>query len=187
MSTTSGPYAKYYCPPTEGCPPHEDPAWVHIFMWSCFIIFILTLNFVIFWMACTRQSQQPLGDLEQGHRRPQRPPDHQQENSGHNYADYKVNVGVDFVRWKAAGLGLRDEVLTKSSGRGSSLAQEEEECVICLGEFEDGMERSVLTVCSHSFHKVCLESWLVIGDRRISPTCPLCRASIGPPYARVRT
>ncbi|KAI6674384.1 hypothetical protein NL676_002290 [Syzygium grande] len=48
-----------------------------------------------------------------------------------------------------------------------------EDCVICLGSFEEGDECWLLKDCNHAYHKNCIEKWL--------PrcwNCPLCRCAI---------
>ncbi|KAK9742336.1 hypothetical protein RND81_03G165000 [Saponaria officinalis] len=49
------------------------------------------------------------------------------------------------------------------------------ECCICLGVFEEGDKVKVLNECQHRFHSDCVDRWL--GGQA---TCPLCRVSIGP-------
>lgn len=46
-----------------------------------------------------------------------------------------------------------------------------EDCVICLGQFEDGDQCSEMPICHHEFHKDCIANWL-----KRHNTCPLCRA-----------
>ncbi|XP_038979420.1 E3 ubiquitin-protein ligase CIP8-like [Phoenix dactylifera] len=52
-------------------------------------------------------------------------------------------------------------------GRGEGVR--EEECVICLEDFDAGAEVS-MTPCSHSFHRRCITQWL-----EKSHLCPICR------------
>lgn len=47
------------------------------------------------------------------------------------------------------------------------------ECIICLGEFEDGDVVKVLPRCQHSYHCECVDRWL-----RTRSSCPLCRNSL---------
>ncbi|KAK2973476.1 hypothetical protein RJ640_009974 [Escallonia rubra] len=44
------------------------------------------------------------------------------------------------------------------------------ECVICLSEFVPGESVRVLPKCSHGFHMVCIDEWLLSHS-----SCPTCR------------
>ncbi|XP_023641039.1 RING-H2 finger protein ATL64 [Capsella rubella] len=52
-------------------------------------------------------------------------------------------------------------------------SEKEEECSVCLSEFEEGEEGRLLPKCGHSFHVGCIDTWF-----RSSSTCPLCRAPV---------
>lgn len=52
---------------------------------------------------------------------------------------------------------------------GRGLGVREEECVICLEDFDSRAEVST-TPCSHSFHSQCITQWL-----EKSHLCPICR------------
>lgn len=56
--------------------------------------------------------------------------------------------------------------------RGSS-NQNQSECCICLGIFQDGEKVKVLPDCRHRYHSECVDKWL-----RTQSSCPLCRASL---------
>ncbi|KAI4385105.1 hypothetical protein MLD38_003166 [Melastoma candidum] len=45
-----------------------------------------------------------------------------------------------------------------------------EECVICLAEFEDGEVCQVLANCQHVYHRECIYEWM-----SRSSCCPICR------------
>ncbi|CAL1375020.1 unnamed protein product [Linum trigynum] len=49
-------------------------------------------------------------------------------------------------------------------------------CAICLEEWEEGDECRVLPECSHRYHRVCVDVWLlaVAGDGH----CPICRSCV---------
>ncbi|KAJ6366107.1 hypothetical protein OIU77_002644 [Salix suchowensis] len=49
------------------------------------------------------------------------------------------------------------------------------ECAVCLSEFTGG-ERVRKLKCNHTFHKECLDKWLL----QFPATCPLCRAAVLP-------
>jgi len=48
-----------------------------------------------------------------------------------------------------------------------------DECVICLGELDDGEKVRVLPRCYHGFHVECIDMWL-----DTNPSCPTCRNSL---------
>ncbi|GAB4827698.1 hypothetical protein Ancab_034584 [Ancistrocladus abbreviatus] len=47
------------------------------------------------------------------------------------------------------------------------------DCIICLGEFEEGDKVRVLPMCCHGFHVRCIDIWLLSHS-----SCPTCRQSI---------
>ncbi|CAI7778888.1 unnamed protein product [Closterium sp. NIES-53] len=62
--------------------------------------------------------------------------------------------------------------------REREVADEDAECCICLGPYEDAVLLRELP-CSHHFHSACVDKWL-----RTRPTCPLCKYDItAPPNA----
>lgn len=46
-------------------------------------------------------------------------------------------------------------------------------CVVCLGDYQKNETLQQLPVCSHIFHKACVDKWLANNS-----TCPLCRMSL---------
>lgn len=50
------------------------------------------------------------------------------------------------------------------------------ECAICLSELVGGEEGRELP-CKHSFHRKCVDPWLM-GDRESCGTCPICRREV---------
>ncbi|KAJ8771854.1 hypothetical protein K2173_027031 [Erythroxylum novogranatense] len=49
------------------------------------------------------------------------------------------------------------------------------DCVVCLEHFRVGDSCRVLPNCNHSFHVVCIDSWVLK-----SPICPICRTRVYP-------
>lgn len=47
------------------------------------------------------------------------------------------------------------------------------DCVICLGEFEEGEKLKHLPNCTHGFHVSCIDAWF-----QSHSNCPLCRCHI---------
>ena len=50
--------------------------------------------------------------------------------------------------------------------------EEEEVCVVCLSEMEEGDMLRMLR-CGHAFHGECVDPWLMAQQ-----TCPLCKADV---------
>ncbi|XP_011017941.1 PREDICTED: E3 ubiquitin ligase BIG BROTHER-related-like isoform X2 [Populus euphratica] len=50
---------------------------------------------------------------------------------------------------------------------------EDEQCYICLAEYEEGDKIRVLP-CHHEYHMVCVDKWL----KEIHGVCPLCRGDV---------
>ncbi|CAG8455716.1 11686_t:CDS:2 [Acaulospora morrowiae] len=68
------------------------------------------------------------------------------------------------------------------SGVGSSKSKMNDEhvtdaCAICLEEYEHGETLRQLPLCSHSYHKECIDRWLTTK----SSHCPLCKQDSTPP------
>ena len=47
------------------------------------------------------------------------------------------------------------------------------ECGICLSQFKDGGKAGLTPACQHSFHEICLASWLARNK-----SCLLCRVPL---------
>ena len=56
---------------------------------------------------------------------------------------------------------------------GGGDGEEEEKCMICLTEFEEGDEAARVPKCGHEFHRGCLTPWL--SDNKC---CPICKTEI---------
>ncbi|KAF5187123.1 Ring-h2 finger protein [Thalictrum thalictroides] len=50
---------------------------------------------------------------------------------------------------------------------------DQNECVVCLGELDEGVLVRLLPSCRHAFHLQCIDQWFLT-----SSNCPLCRSSI---------
>jgi E3 ubiquitin-protein ligase ATL10/75/76/77/78 len=55
----------------------------------------------------------------------------------------------------------------------SSATDDNDDCAICLGEFDDGEELRLLPGCHHGFHVQCIDVWLLM-----HASCPTCRNSL---------
>ncbi|WOK98938.1 E3 ubiquitin-protein ligase [Canna indica] len=58
----------------------------------------------------------------------------------------------------------------------STLPKSSPDCAVCLSPFYPHDELRLLPACCHAFHSSCVDTWL-----RSTPSCPLCRTSIGLP------
>jgi len=64
-------------------------------------------------------------------------------------------------------------------GEASQKARETDNCVICLGEFEQDDEIAVLNCAEgHIFHPPCLEGWFKTQTAKGEYTCPTCRQEV---------
>lgn len=61
-------------------------------------------------------------------------------------------------------------------GDGDIHEVEETECVVCLGELEDGDMIRLLPTCNHAFHVICIDTWFLAHT-----SCPVCRAPVVAP------
>lgn len=80
--------------------------------------------------------------------------------------------------WYVARAGL-DEAAIRGVGeceyrRGEGLV-EATDCVVCLGEFQEGETLRLLPKCIHAFHVSCIDRWF-----QSHTNCPLCRANVVP-------
>jgi hypothetical protein len=46
-------------------------------------------------------------------------------------------------------------------------------CAVCLADYQNNEKLQQLPICSHAFHKECIDQWLVNHS-----TCPICRVSL---------
>lgn len=65
-----------------------------------------------------------------------------------------------------------ETVMEKCNTNKYQKTTEEESCVICICDFEEGEQVKKL-VCGHQFHEACIMGWL-----NSNSTCPMCKASL---------
>ena len=58
-------------------------------------------------------------------------------------------------------------------GGGDALKGDEASCSICMCEYEEGEELSLMPACAHAFHAECIETWL-----KDKSTCPVCMRDV---------
>ncbi|XP_050380428.1 RING-H2 finger protein ATL5-like [Argentina anserina] len=66
------------------------------------------------------------------------------------------------------------------STKDGQIGLHQSECVICLGELEDGDMVRLLPNCKHVFHNPCIDKWFLQHTN-----CPVCRAPIAAPVKYV--
>lgn len=107
-------------------------------------------------------------------------------------ADFREIQSADDVdRWEGMGsvtsymaLEQRRRGLTPGQIRelpGAMLlaeGQEAHDCAICLNPMSAGEHARKLEGCGHSFHRCCLDLWLLRSEE-----CPLCKRPVSPPGA----
>ncbi|TQD84063.1 hypothetical protein C1H46_030385 [Malus baccata] len=71
-------------------------------------------------------------------------------------------------------------ILSYSTNDGELFRVDQSECVICLGDLEDGDLVRLLPSCKHVFHNPCIERWFW-GHTN----CPVCRSATDVPIASV--
>lgn len=52
-----------------------------------------------------------------------------------------------------------------------------DECSICLDKLSFDRRTTILTTCSHRYHRICLKKWIE-SNGESSMCCPLCRCSL---------
>lgn len=93
-------------------------------------------------------------------------------NSGISLQDFPQpgTILIDLVGERRQGLSL-EEVSKLPRHKYSGPPQNN--CCICMAEYETGDEMINLVKCSHEFHATCIGSWL-----NISNQCPMCRSVV---------
>lgn len=93
---------------------------------------------------------------------------HQNSNPDVPRAQQALTRGLDLTTINTLPIVLhRSEKSTKDD------KEEESECCICLGVFEDGDKVKILPKCRHCYHCECVDAWLSARS-----SCPLCRNSL---------
>jgi hypothetical protein len=66
-------------------------------------------------------------------------------------------------------------ILSYSTGKdsGEMFREDQSECVVCLGELEDGEMVRLLPNCRHAFHVTCIDNWFLAHSN-----CPICRSPV---------
>lgn len=78
--------------------------------------------------------------------------------------------------WPVLTRGLEESVINSLPAfkyrRGDGLV-DDNECAVCLSEFQEDESLRLLPKCTHAFHLPCIDKWLSTHSN-----CPLCRANI---------
>lgn len=83
------------------------------------------------------------------------------------------SAGLDPLTIRSLPMILFRSLEAPKSGDLEEQQEQDVECCICLGVFEDGDKVKVLPLCKHCFHAECVDKWLCSHS-----SCPLCRASL---------
>ena len=54
--------------------------------------------------------------------------------------------------------------------------KDQDQCTICLSDYENDEDVSYLNTCNHLFHTICINKWLLEFNHK----CPICRKSSDP-------
>ena len=120
-----------------------------------FIVLILALAFHIYAKWFMRHNTQAAGH---GH--------------GHENHHRAGAAGVGLDKMTIDSLPVFTYAVPKASIE-RARSMKEEECAVCLSEFQEGEKGRLLPRCNHSFHTECIDMWL-----HSHSTCPLCRTPV---------
>lgn len=70
---------------------------------------------------------------------------------------------------------LRQSILDKNEA--DLMSDYHNECSICLDKLSSDTITTILTSCSHQYHRSCLNKWIE-SNSELSLCCPLCRCSL---------
>ncbi|CAI5485288.1 unnamed protein product [Closterium sp. Naga37s-1] len=65
---------------------------------------------------------------------------------------------------------LLGQVVAFEAAKVGGECESERECIVCLGEYNEGDMVRVLDACHHMFHQDCIDAWL-----KAHNSCPICR------------
>jgi hypothetical protein len=100
-----------------------------------------------------------------------------------------VQVMMEDQMWSPNAMGLEEALIGRipTCTFGAELQQQPQQlglmntqgctnmgCSVCLSEYQEGDTLRILPKCNHSFHLLCIDTWL-----HSHSTCPLCRVNIG--------
>jgi hypothetical protein len=91
----------------------------------------------------------------------------------------RVDAGVT-VDSRGSGSPAPDD-LVGDGAVAFAASESEEQCSICLSNYDTGEDLRVLPDCRHHFHAACVDEWLIK-----NASCPNCRQSLLPPSQRLR-
>ena len=93
-----------------------------------------------------------------------------------NISQNMINLGFEFDKENCSNLTSHRfiELISHTDIKKYNDKHEiSEKCSICLENYSDNHNKSILLGCCHDFHFVCLKKWLENND-----SCPYCRARI---------
>ncbi|CAI5458168.1 unnamed protein product [Closterium sp. Yama58-4] len=70
---------------------------------------------------------------------------------------------------------LLGQVVAFEAAKVGGECESERECIVCLGEYNEGDMVRVLDACHHMFHQDCIDAWL-----KAHNSCPICRTVLLP-------
>ncbi|RHZ57524.1 hypothetical protein Glove_386g46 [Diversispora epigaea] len=97
------------------------------------------------------------------------------------------NKSDDLFESIGSSISVASSTTTKVSEKSSSknaptIEYANDVCAICLEEFNDGELLRKLPLCSHEYHKECIDRWLTTKSSR----CPLCKQDSTPPEVKAK-